>query len=213
MSYTSVRGMILVIDNQSKFIEDIKQRIEENNMECRICKHSKAPYLRNLNDVEGVILSGGPGDPYGPLNITADLLALMNFDVPTLGLCLGHEIIAVANKGKISRLKRQNKMEKVFINKKDDPIFQGLDNDAFIRKKHYRHVTEVPKNFEIIAHSEACPVEAMKHKTKYIYGFQGHPEVSGDQGNIIMDNFFNICKSLKSESEAIEQLEIKEIPA
>ncbi len=205
--------MILVIDNQSKFIEDIKQSIEENNLEYKICKHSKAPHLRDLNDVEGVILSGGPGDPYGPLNITADLLALMNFDVPTLGFCLGHEIIAVANKGKISRLKRQNKMEKIFIDKKDDPIFQGLENEAFIRKKHYRHVTEIPKNFEVIAHSETCLAEAIKHKEKSIYGFQGHPEVSGEQGKIIMDNFLEMCKETKTKNEAMKPIRLRQIQA
>jgi GMP synthase (glutamine-hydrolysing) len=206
--------MILVIDNQSKFIENIKGAIEENNLECRICKHSKAPNLKNLENVQGLILSGGPGDPYGPLNITADLLALMSFDVPTLGICLGHEIIAVANKGRISRLKqRQNKMENVFIDEKQDVIFKGLDNEIIIRKKHYRHVTNVPKNFKVIAHSEACPVEVIKHKEKSIYGFQGHPEVSGDQGYIIMKNFLEICKESKTESEIEMPLQLKQIPA
>lgn len=206
--------MILIIDNQSRFIEDIKQRIEENNLGCKICKHSKPPHLKGLDNIQGLILSGGPGDPYGPLNITADLIALMNFDVPTLGICLGQEIIAVANKGKISRLKqRQNRMDKVFIDKKDDPIFQGLNNEILLRKKHYRHVTEVPKNFEVIAHSETCPAEVIKHKEKSIYGFQGHPEVSGEQGKIIINNFLEMCKETKTENEAMNPILLKQIQA
>ncbi len=201
--------MILVIDNQSKFMDNIKREIEQRNLKYRIYRHSEPPDFENLNDVQGIILSGGPGDPYGPLNITADLLAIMNFDVPTLGLCLGHEIIAVANKGKISKLKQsQDKMERVFIDKENNPIFKGLNNEVFLRKKHYRHVTELPKNFEVIAHSEICPVEVIKHKTKNIYGFQGHPEVSGEQGKIIINNFLEMCEKFKTENTIKSQIQL-----
>ncbi len=187
--------MILVIDNQSKFIDNIKEKLKEKEVKYKVCRHSEPPDFESLNDVKGIILSGGPGDPYGPLNVTADLLVLMKYDVPTIGLCLGHEIIAVANEGKISNLQEeQNRMENIVIDVADDQIFKGLKKDVKLRKKHYRHITKVPKDFEVLAHSDTCPVEIIKHKTKNIYGFQAHPEVSGEEGNIIINNFLKMCE-------------------
>lgn len=183
--------MILIIDNESNFIKKFEKKVK-NKLKYRTYTHSEQIDFSNLK-VKGVILSGGPGDPFGE-NITTDFQVLMNLKVPIIGFCLGHEIIAVAYGGKVRKLpEKQNKMQYVVIDKKD-PIFKGIGKDTYLREKHHKHVIKLPRNFEILAHSDVCPIEVMKHKKKLIYGFQSHPEVSGKEGFQIMKNFLKMCK-------------------
>ncbi len=119
----------------------------------------------------------------------------MNFDVPILGLCLGHEIITVAYRGRIKKLPApMNTKEKIRILDINDPIFSGLNTtEIFIKKRHTNYVSDLPEVFMNLAESDCCPYEIIRHKDKSIYGFQGHPEVSGPDGLIIMKNFLDIC--------------------
>lgn len=188
--------MILIINNKSKFIKEFEKYLEEKKISYKEINNSDEIDFDELSDVKGVILSGGSGTPYTPLNLSANFVALANFKVPIMGICLGHEIIAAAFKGKIKPLPYQNKMEEVIIDPKY-PIFRGLRKRKIqIRKKHYNHVTTLPKDFKILGHSDVCPIEIIRHKRKKIYGFQGHPEVSGEDGLKIMRNFLKICKEI-----------------
>lgn len=59
---------------------------------------------------------------------------------------------------------------------KDDPLFDGLDTLMTMRCAHYCEVKRLPPGFELLARSAHCPIEAMKHTTRPIYGTQFHPE-------------------------------------
>ena len=188
--------MLLIIDNQSQYIRQFKRHyLDENDIEHLIIEHNEQIDFNRLPEINGLILSGGKGNPYEPLNLTANYVAMMNLDVPTVGFCLGHEIIAVAYQAKVKRLAEyQNRKQAVTLSQKEDPIFAGLDKGEFIiKKKHQFHIPACPIDFEILGHSPICPVEVMRHKSKPIYGFQGHPEVSGNDGLKIMDNFIAMC--------------------
>jgi GMP synthase (glutamine-hydrolysing) len=52
----------------------------------------------------------------------------------------------------------------------------------------------VPQGFKLIASSDACFNEAMAHHEKNIFGVQFHPEVSGLQGSLLIENFYKICQ-------------------
>jgi len=188
--------MLLIIDNQSSFIKRFKRNfLSEQNIEYRFIDHNEPLIIRPEEKVEGIILSGGKGSPYEPLNLTADFVALMNFDVPILGVCLGYEIIAVAYMGRIKRLEKyQQKLQSVRVLETDDPIFQGLVSDeVMLRKQHMYEVSKLPPDFIKLAESDVCDIEIIRHKEKPIYGFQSHPEVSGINGLLIMRNFLNMC--------------------
>ena len=86
------------------------------------------------------------------------------------------------------------------ISVSNDPIFDGIEKtEIFIQKKHRFHIPVPPPDFEVLAYSEICPVEIMRHKEQPIYGFQGHPEVSGDDGLQIMKNFLAMCQIISDE--------------
>ena len=188
--------MLLIIDNQSQYLRKFKRNyLDDCDIPHLIVEHNEQIDFRRLPAIQGLMISGGKGSPYEPLNLTANYVALMNLDVPTIGVCLGHEIIASAYQSKIKRMHDyQARKERVFIDVIDDPIFEGLGKtEIMMQKKHRFHVPKPSQQFEILAYSEACPNEIMRHKNKPIYGFQGHPEVSGDDGLRIMINFLTMC--------------------
>jgi GMP synthase (glutamine-hydrolysing) len=188
--------MLLIIDNQSAYIKRFKRDyLNEYDIPYKVFDHNEPVRGEFLTDIKGVILSGGRGNPYQPLNLTANFVALMRFDVPVIGFCLSHEIIAVAYGGHIRKLPEYHgRKELITITSLNDPIFNGLtSSQVALQKKHAWHVSQIPDVFEVLAHSEACPFEVIKHKEKPLYGFQAHPEVSGKDGMQIMKNFISLC--------------------
>ncbi len=191
--------MILIIDNQSAFIKKFKRQfLSEQDFDYVFFDHNQPITLSAKTKIQGIILSGGKGNPYEPLNLTANYVAMMNFDVPILGFCLGHEIIAVAHRGRIKKLPEYHgKKEIVHIHKPEDPIFEGLEKtEVSLVKRHSFHVAELPSGFESLAASDTCTNEIIRHKTKPVYGFQSHPEVSGADGMLMVKNFLKICDIL-----------------
>lgn len=188
--------MLLIIDNQSAFIKKYKrQYLSEQDFDYVFFDHNQPIVLSAKTKIEGIILSGGKGNPYEPLNLTSNFIAMMNFDVPVIGFCLGHEIIAAAYRGRIKKLPEYHaRKETVRITAPDDPIFAGLGKkEVSLTKRHSFHVAELPAKFISIAESDTTPNEVIKHESKPIYGFQSHPEVSGPDGIKIVDNFLRIC--------------------
>ncbi|SHJ50762.1 GMP synthase (glutamine-hydrolysing) [Dethiosulfatibacter aminovorans DSM 17477] len=188
--------MLIIIDNQSSYIKTFKRNfLAEEDFDYIFFDHNQPIILSSKAKVHGIILSGGRGTPYEPLNLTADLVSLMNFDVPVLGICLGFEILAVAYRGRIKRMADPvNKKEKVRILDTADPIFDGLrTSEIYLKEKHTHYISELPPNFINLGESDSCKYEIARHADKPIYGFQGHPEVSGQDGIRIMRNFISIC--------------------
>lgn len=188
--------MLLIIDNQSAFIKKFKRQfLAEQDFDYVFFDHNQPITLSARTKIKGIILSGGKGNPYEPLNLTTNYVAMMNFNVPILGFCLGHEIIAAAYRGRIKKLPEYHaKKELVTITKTEDPLFENLNKtEVSLVKRHSFHVSELPASFESIGTSETTPNEIIKHTTKPIYGFQSHPEVSGEDGMIMVKNFLKIC--------------------
>ncbi len=170
--------MLLIIDNQSAFIKKFKRQfLSEQDFDYVFFDHNQPITLSAKTKIKGIILSGGKGNPYEPLNLTANFVALMNFNVPVLGFCLGHEIIAVAYRGRIKKLAEYHgKKEIVTIVKPEDPIFNGINKEEVtLVKRHSYYVSELPENFDSLGVSDTCSTEIIKHKNKPIYGFQSHP--------------------------------------
>ena len=188
--------MLLIIDNQSAYLRKFKRNyLDDQDIPHRIVDHNEQIDWATLPEVSGLMLSGGKGNPYEPLNLTTNYIAMMTLDVPTIGFCLGHEIIGVAYQARIKRMTDyQNKKQDVHIRDLDDPLFAKLtDPTVSIQKKHSFHMPRLPKDFRLLADSDACPIEIMRHEKKPIYGFQGHPEVSGKTGIAMMATFVEMC--------------------
>lgn len=188
--------MLLIIDNQSSFIKKFKRQfLSEQDFDYVFFDHNQPITLSAKTEIKGIILSGGRGNPYEPLNLTSNFVALMNFNVPVLGLCLGHEIIAASFRGRIKKLPEYHGKKEIVRIIHDDPIFNGLTNrELLLVKQHAYHVSEIPDSFINLAESDTTPHEIIRHREKKIYGIQAHPEVSGKDGLLIIKNFLRMCE-------------------
>ena len=85
------------------------------------------------------------------------------------------------------------KMELTILKK--DVLFGGVPGNSIVWLSHNDEVSILPNDFEILASSENCKIQAMKHKNKPIYGVQFHPEVEHTEyGEQIFKNFVKICE-------------------
>ena len=78
---------------------------------------------------------------------------------------------------------------------KDDPLFKDLPETMIMRCSHHCEVKKLPDGFEVLAKSEHCAIEAMKHKDRPMYGTQFHPEAYEDpffDGRKMLENFAEI---------------------
>lgn len=139
-------------------------------------------------------------------------------DIPILALCGSHQLLAHLYNYDIDQVKalpdepmrrlrpgepdlgsdgyfREQGFYPVRI-LKDDPLFRGIPNPVMVRQAHYCEVKTLPEGFELLASTDACKVQAMRHRTRPVYGTQFHPEAYVDRypdGRAIMRNFFSIA--------------------
>ena len=95
-----------------------------------------------------------------------------------LGSCWGHQLLAFALAGE-SHARRCARPEIGWI-----PIRVAEENDLlgpagtpYVFSVHYDEVRDLPDTFEVLASTDACPVQAFRLKGKPVWGLQCHPEV------------------------------------
>ncbi len=80
---------------------------------------------------------------------------------------------------------------------RDDPLFEGLQARMLMCCSHYCEVKELPPEFELLATSDHCRIEAMRHRTRPLYGTQFHPEAYESpyfDGKTLLRNFAGIVE-------------------
>jgi GMP synthase (glutamine-hydrolysing) len=146
--------------------------------------------------IHGLVLSGGAPriGLDGTLGSCGEYLEKAR--IPILGICAGHQFMARFFGGEVkpSKVPEFGKIDLMIV-EKDDPIFTGVPTTSVVWESHNDEVTVVPNDFTLLAESENCKVQAMRHKKKPFYGLQFHPEVEHTEyGEQIFKNFIALCK-------------------
>ncbi len=79
----------------------------------------------------------------------------------------------------------------------NDPLFRGLPDRMILRCSHYCEVKQLPPGFIRLARSAHCPIEAMRHPNRPLYGVQFHPEAYEApffHGRKVLQNFAAIAR-------------------
>ncbi len=199
--------MIAVIDFGSQYTQLIARRIRE----CGVYSEIFSCFCENLkqDDLEGIILSGGPGSVY-----ESDIKKFRHFfqyKLPVLGICYGMQLIAQLLGGRVQHV-RCREYGPAEIKIKNNLLFAGLPAKFQVWMSHGDAVVKLPKGAKVIAATDTTPVAAFQLKN--YYGVQFHPEVRHTQyGTKIINNFlFKICKAKKNWSmQKFIESKIKEI--
>jgi GMP synthase (glutamine-hydrolysing) len=152
--------------------------------------------LERAYDMEtyfAVVISGSQWllsveDPPAPL-----VEFVRNLKVPTLGICFGHQLFARAFGTQVLGGELIERDETIIISEPGS-LFHDMGTEMDFRESHREYVVAEPierAGWHIIARSASCPVEAMHHPTRPLYGVQFHPERSGVNGEKLFENFYN----------------------
>lgn len=187
---------IYVIDNGGQWTHREWRTLRDLEVDTKIVPNT-APYHEVLKkNIDGLVLSGGA--PRVGLQSELGNCAeyLEKADIPILGICAGHQFMARYFGGEVkpAKIPEFGKIELTLL-KEDDSLFEGVPEQSVVWESHNDEVSLLPDDFELLAESESCKIQAMRHKQKPFYGLQFHPEVEHTEyGERIFKNFVDLCK-------------------
>ena len=182
---------ILVINNKGQYNHRIARSLQYLKIPAKLVSNELSIEEIEAENPIGLILGGGPSIEGAGLSEEY----IKHFDIPILGICLGHQLIAKAYGGEVSTSETESYAQVKIDIKNDENLFEGLAPEIDVWSSHKDEVKTVPEEFEVLASSNLCDVESFKHKHKDVYGIQFHPEVHHTpKGEVIFNNFYKICK-------------------
>ncbi len=181
---------LIVINNYGQTCHLIHRAVRDLDQEVELMKNTSSIEEILAKEPDGLILSGGP-----TLERAGNCgLYVKELDLPILGICLGHQVMAKAYGGEVKTGAAGGYAAVEIEVIEENDILKGIGPKTMVWASHADEVCSLPPDFIKLARSRICEVEAMKHKTKPLYGVQWHPEVSHtERGNDLLRNFFEVC--------------------
>lgn len=183
---------ILVIDNYDSFTFNLVQQL--GKFGCKvIVKRNDAVSLTEIIKIrpDKILISPGPKRPEDAA-ISLDIIKELGATTPILGVCLGHQAIAISFGGKVIKAQRpmHGITSKVIHNGKS--IFNGIPNNFSAMRYHSLVVEKnsIPNILEITARTDDGIIMGLRHKIYPIQGIQFHPEsILTEYGDKIIANW------------------------
>ncbi|MCH2224470.1 MAG: gamma-glutamyl-gamma-aminobutyrate hydrolase family protein [Crocinitomicaceae bacterium] len=146
-----------------------------------------------LNEYNGIIFSGAPllvteidMTPY-----LEKVQWLKTTNKPVLGICFGHQLLGITYGAFAARMKEDRDWQTIEVFE-ESPLFDKLPTEIRMMQDHCETIS-IPSGFKLVGSSDACVNEIMQHHEKPLFGIQFHPEVSGNHGRVLIENFIKLC--------------------
>ena len=180
---------IYVVNNFGQFNHLILRMLRDLDIEARMVPNTTPPD-EVAAGCRGLVLGGGPS-----IARTGRCAEYLEQDIPVLGICLGLHVIARRFGGMVAPGKLGG-YGAVEVGIRDhDRILQGYPDRVVVWASHQDEVVTLPAGFEVLASSGICPVEAIAHRDRPLFGVQWHPEVSHSfEGRRVYENFDAVCR-------------------
>ncbi|WP_329532733.1 aminodeoxychorismate synthase component I [Streptomyces sp. NBC_01450] len=190
----------LLIDNYDSYTYNLFQLIAEvNGEEPVVVLNDAAPdgtdgRIPDLSEFDNVVVSPGPGHPAESRDFGISARVLAESTIPVLGVCLGHQGIALGERGRVlpAPEPRHGHLSRIRHDERD--LFQGLPQHFTAVRYHSLSVHEpLPGTLEATAWSEDGVLMGLRHRTRPLWGVQFHPEsVLTEYGHRMLVNFRNL---------------------
>ena len=188
MKFNNIR--LLVIDNYDSFTYNLTQAFAYLGADVLIYRNdminiAQAQQLQPTH----LLISPGPGHPLQS-GISIQVTTYFLGKIPILGVCLGHQLIAMLCGAQIGRAKKIMHGKADWVRHDGKGIFKNLANPFQVGRYHSLAVTHPPNDLEISARSTDNEIMAFRHRKLAAYGVQFHPEsILCPQGMMLMKNF------------------------
>ena len=184
---------ILLLDNYDSFTYNLVQYFGELGAEPVVIRNDElAPTEAARLLPERLVLSPGPGTP-DDTGYSVAYLETIGAEIPTLGVCLGHQTIVTAFGGEIGRAPKPRHGKVSIIDHDERGVFAGLPRRFEATRYHSLAATVVPDVLEVSATSEDGVVQGVRHRSLPIEGVQFHPEsIMTGVGKDLLANFLDL---------------------
>ena len=174
---------VLVVDNYDSFVYNLVQYLAQLGAEPTVRRNDEID-LDELDDVDGVLVSPGPGTPERAGASVAVIHAAGRRGLPLLGVCLGHQAIGVAWGGVVERAPELLHGKTSLVHHDGVGVLAGLP-DPFVATRYHSlsiRPDTVPEELEVTGRTAGGVVMAVRHRALPVEGVQFHPESVLTQG-------------------------------
>jgi GMP synthase (glutamine-hydrolysing) len=199
MKGSYMKEKVIIVDFGSQYSQLIARRIREMEVYCEITHEIDVDAIKSGREkVKGIIFSGGPASVYeeGAPTVNKEVFEL---GLPILGICYGMQLITHLNGGKVEKAESREFGKAILeVLEPQNDLLVNVKEKSQVWMSHGDHVTELPKDFTVIAKTDSSIAAITNNKG--VYALQFHPEVvHSEEGAKLIENFlFNVCKCEKN---------------
>ena len=189
---------VLVLDSYDSFVYNLVQYLGELGAEPVVYRNDDLTLEQALAlDVDGVLLSPGPGRPEEAGIICEAIIPFAEKGIPVFGVCLGHQAIGHVFGGDVIRAPELMHGKTSEVNHRNIGVFAGVTNPVTATRYHSLVIepSSMPDCLEVTASTSDGIVMGVRHKTLPVEGVQFHPEsILTGSGHDMLRNFLQRCK-------------------
>ena len=187
---------ILVLDFGGQYDQLIARKVREMHVYAEIRAYESLCCADIAAEgYKGIIFTGGPDSVYKEDAPSFDR-KIFSLGIPILGICYGAQLIAYLLDGKVIGAQDFHEFGRTDLSVEENVLFQDVPAQSVCWMSHSDYVTELPKGFHNIAHTDRCPHAAFADSDRKIYAVQFHPEVTHTEyGRTILQHFvIDVCE-------------------
>jgi anthranilate synthase/aminodeoxychorismate synthase-like glutamine amidotransferase len=201
--------MLLLIDNYDSFVHNLARHFERLGQATRVVRNDAIDVasVRSLRPA-AMVLSPGPCSPT-EAGVSLEVVRELHAEIPILGVCLGHQVIAEALGGRIVRAPEPVHGRSSLITHSGTGVFNGIPNPIRVSRYHslVAEPDSLPDTLRATAWTEDRVIMAFEHASLPVYGVQFHPEsILTECGYELLGNFLHLsglpCKTTTGLAEA-----------
>jgi para-aminobenzoate synthetase component 2 len=187
---------VLVVDNYDSFVYNLVQYLAQLGADT-VVRRNDAVDLAEIDDVDGVLISPGPGTPQRA-GASMDVIrrCAERERRPVLGVCLGHQAIGAVWGAVIERAPELLHGKTSPVHHGGVGVLAGLPNPFTATRYHSLTIRPdtMPAELEVTGRTGTGVIMALRHRSLPITGVQFHPEsVLTESGHRLLANWMAVC--------------------
>ena len=189
--------MILVLDNYDSFTYNLVQMLQVRRQRVDVRCHDDHELLDcSPNDYQALVVGPGPGKPEDAGSCLS-VLRLFWAIKPILGVCLGHQALAMLSGAELVLAPEPMHGRVVPIHHCEDGLYRGLPLPFQATRYHSLVIRRetLPAALKVTAWTHEGLVMGLQHREHAVHGVQFHPEsIASEGGGALIDNFLESIK-------------------